>query len=94
MHKQSKIETAIKRAIGVIIIIGTLSTVVSACSSAHAALKLESATSKAVFLNGSGSQISPIEATTLSIKGEKVLKCTEVEAVASDKGNISLKAKK
>ncbi len=63
-------------------------------NNAFAKLLLESEKSKPVFVNASGAQITAIEAVTLSIKGEKILKCTEVEATASDKGNISLKNKK
>ncbi len=71
-----------------------LALVAFAAVSAQAALKLESEKAKPVFISGSGKQLSAIEAVQTSMKGDKVLKCTEVEASASDKGNISLKAKR
>ncbi len=44
-----------------------------------------------IFLAQSGEQIDPVEAVTRSIKGEKILKCEQVEAQASKTGNVSLK---
>ncbi len=89
MQRKSITRRRLESIAGALILIGSLIAL-----KANAALKLESQTTKAVFLNSDGKQISPIEATTLSIEGKKVLKCQEVEAVASDKGNISLKNKK
>lgn len=59
-----------------------------------AGLKTEATDIQPVFiLVESGKQVSAIEATQAAIKGTRVLKCQEVEAHASNKGNISLKKK-
>lgn len=59
-----------------------------------AGLKTEADDVKPVFLDAdTGKQLSAIEATQASIGGKRVLKCGEVEAKASAKGNISLKKK-
>lgn len=60
---------------------------------AVAGIKLQQ-DSRAVYLVGDGKQVDALEATQDSIKGQKVLKCEEVEATASKSGNISLKKKK
>lgn len=58
--------------------------------SAHAELKM---VQKAIplYVSQSGEQLDPVEAVKRSIKGEKVLKCEQVEARASETGNVSLK---
>jgi hypothetical protein len=58
------------------------------------ALKTEADDVKPVFLEvESGKQLSAIEATQDALKGKRILKCQEVEAHASSKGNITLKKK-
>lgn len=44
-----------------------------------------------LYLSQSGEQLTPVEAIKRSIKGEKVLKCDQVEAQASATGNVSMK---
>lgn len=62
--------------------------------SGHAAIKTEDQDIKPVFiLISSGEQLSAVKATEAAIKGERVLKCQEVEAHASRTGNINLKKK-
>lgn len=73
----------------------TMITILALCSVGHSdALKTEASDIQPVFiLVDSGKQVSAIEATQAAIKGTRVLKCQEVEAHASNKGNISLKKK-
>jgi len=58
--------------------------------SAHGELKM-AVKPQPLYLSESGEQLSPVEAVKRSIKGERVLKCDQVEAQASETGNVSLK---
>lgn len=60
----------------------------------NAALKTDADDIKPIFLTLDGKQLDAVEAVRASISGQRVLKCTEVEAKASSKtGNVSLKKK-
>ena len=65
-----------------------LSLVVS--SQCHAELKMAQKPLP-IYIASNGEQIDPVEAVKRSIKGEKVLKCDQVEAQASTTGNVSMK---
>jgi hypothetical protein len=58
--------------------------------SANADLKMATKP-QPIYLGSDGKQLDPIDAIKRSIKGEKVLKCDQVEAQASATGNVSMK---
>lgn len=55
---------------------------------------LVKAETDAKYQTKDGAELSVLDATVASLKGEQIFKCQEVEATSSKSGSISLKAKK
>lgn len=53
------------------------------------------AKSEVILINSTGDKVSPVMAIQASLKGETILRCSEVRATPNAKtGSITLKAKK